>query len=357
MRAAFCFMSPLIALSVITLSLVPAGAVAEEAPSLVPSIVQEKAGIEFRLGKNLVTRYIVADTVAKPYFWPVNAIPGVSVTRSWPMEKDEHEATDHVHQKSMWFCYGDVLPDGVEFKKHFRDVAGVDFWSERSGHGKMVCVKVEEPTMSKESASIATHNEWRTSEGKKLLSEKRAITLVPLGENRTLLIFDIEFLADVCPITFADTKEGAFGVRVRESLRVTADPKVKKGPIPLNKGVMTNAEGKSGEKVIWGNVSNWVDYSGPVDAKGTIAGIAVFADPKNTYDSAWHARGYGLLAANPFGRDKHAKFPARKGNDTLVKLEKGGTLALRYGVFLHQGDAKEGKVADAFAKFKELKAK
>ena len=24
------------------------------------------------------------------------------------------ETTDHVHQKSMWFCHGDVIPDVID---------------------------------------------------------------------------------------------------------------------------------------------------------------------------------------------------------------------------------------------------
>src|SRR5262249_22573529 len=130
--------------------------------------------------------------------------------------------------------------------------------------------------------------------------------------------------------------------RVRESLRVDR-----------GKGQMVNAEGKTGEKGCWGLVSSWVDYSGPV-SEDKVAGVAVFASAGNAIDTAWHARDYGLLAANPFGRGKHAKFPSRKGNNELVKLKKGEHLKLRYGLYLHAGDAKEGKVAEAFARFGKL---
>jgi hypothetical protein len=102
-------------------------------------------------------------------------------------------------------------------------------------------------------------------------------------------------------------------------------------------------------------VSAWCDYSGPVDEAGTVAGIAVFADPGNPIDTAWHARDYGLLAANPFGRDRHAKFPARKGNNDLVKLKTGEHLKLRYGVFVHTKDASGADVAGAYKRFVKLK--
>ena len=106
-----------------------------------------------------------------------------------------------------------------------------------------------------------------------------------------------------------------------------------------------------GEEACWGHVSAWCDYSGPVGDKEPVAGIAVFADPGNAVDSAWHARNYGLLAANPFGRYKHARFPGRKGNDVEVKLKKGEHLRLRFALYLHTGDADLGKVAQAYKTF------
>jgi hypothetical protein len=259
------------------------------------------------------------------------------------MEKDpEVKKIDHPHQKSLWFCHGDVIPEGLDYTKHSRNVAGVDFWAEGKGHGKIVCIEVGKPTSDDKHAALVTRNEWRTAEGQKILDERRTIRYYPLAPGANLLVLDIDLHASVCPITFADTKEGSLGVRVREVLRVDR-----------GKGQLTNAEGKSGEKGCWGLVSAWCDYSGPVDEK-SIAGIAVFADPKNPIDTAWHARNYGLMAANPFGRDKHARFPSRKGNDTPVKLAKGEHLRLRYGVFVHTGDAKTGKVAENYDTFVKL---
>jgi hypothetical protein len=329
------------------------------APAEGPVIVADKTHIDFRIGKTLITRYLINAKAAKPYFWPVFAAPGLAVTRAWPMENAKGEAKDHPHQKSVWFCHGDVVPEGLEYKKHFKSVEGIDFWSEGKGHGNIVCVRVGKPKVTKEGAAITTINEWRTAEGQPVLYETRKIELFPLGPGHNLLVLDIDLHASAWPITFADTKEGSLGVRVRESLRVDR-----------GKGKLTNAEGKSGEgKTIrdkgtnanrdgcWGLVSGWCDYSGPADEEGTIAGIAIFADPTNPIDTAWHARDYGLLAANPFGRGKHAKFPDRKDNNDLVKLKKGEHLKLRYGLFVHLKDAKEADVAGAFSRFVKLKGK
>jgi hypothetical protein len=56
------------------------------------------------------------------------------------------------------------------------------------------------------------------------------------------------------------------------------------------------------------------------------------------------------MAANPFGRE-HAGFPDTKGKTDLVKIEKGGHLKLRYGIYVHDGDAAAGKVAEAYGAF------
>src|SRR4051812_11168454 len=133
-------------------------------PSGRVAIEAGKSHIDFKAGKDLVARYVIAERVAKPYFFPVNALPGKLVTRAWPMEKDvEGEATDHVHQKSLWFCHGDVIPEGIDFVKHIRGVEGVDFWSEGKGHGNIVCVKVGKPRSEKDHAWVETTNEWRTA--------------------------------------------------------------------------------------------------------------------------------------------------------------------------------------------------
>jgi hypothetical protein len=164
--------------------------------------------------------------------------------------------------------------------------------------------------------------------------------LFDFGQAR-LLVVDIDLEARYVPITFGDTKEGSFGIRVNDLIRE------EKG-----NGKIENAEGKVGEKDCWGRVSAWCDYSGTIDGKKV--GIAILADPANPYPSCWHVRGYGLMAANPFGRDKSG-FPEMKGKTELVKLGKGEHLKLRYGLLIHPGDAKQGKVSENYDRFVKLK--
>src|SRR5437016_386160 len=71
--------------------------------------VDTKKGLfEFYIGDELVTRYLTAGQ-SKPIFWPLNAPGGIPLTRNYP--PPEGQAKDHPHQKSAWFCYGDVIPE------------------------------------------------------------------------------------------------------------------------------------------------------------------------------------------------------------------------------------------------------
>ena len=83
-------------------------------------------------------------------------------------------------------------------------------------------------------------------------------------------------------------------------------------------------------------------------------GLAILDDPKNPYPACWHSRGYGLMAANPFGRAKSG-FPAMKGRNDLVRLDKGEHLNMRYGLLIHPGNVRDGKVAEYFERFVKLR--
>ena len=318
------------------------------------SIAVGKNVIEFKAGSTVVAKYATAESVAKPYLYPVLAPNGVGVTRAWPVEKGlPGEATsDHVHQKSVWFCHGDVIPEGIELKVKTTEKGGkgVDFWSEAKDaggprHGKIVCVKVDEPKqVAKNHASVTTYNEWRTPDGVKIMDEVRVIHFTDMPDGR-LFEFDITLKATVCPITFGDTKEGSFGIRVHDALR----PSLKTG------ATVTTAEGKTivppvkDNMAVWGQPAAWIDYSGTIDGKAV--GVAVFDGPNNP-PANWHTRAYGLHAANPFAR-AGSGFPSQKGKTDLLKIAKGDELKLKYAVYAHTGDAKTGKVAEAFAAFKK----
>lgn len=305
-----------------------------------------KDAITFKVGPSAMT-YHYGDKVVKPYLFPITAPGNVPVTRAYPIEPAKPDETkDHVHHKSAWFCHGDVIPEGIELKTKTTEKTGkgVDFWSEakdkdgKARHGRIVLTKVGEVKASGSAAWAVTHNDWVSPDGVKIMDEDRTIRVQALPEGR-LITFDIVLRATVCPITFGDTKEGSFGIRVHDALRVDS----KKG------GVLANSAGKNVEKEIWGMPADWCDYFGTVDGKPV--GVAVFDHPTNPR-ALWHARAYGLLAANPFGREVSG-FPSQKGKTDLVKIPKGGELKLKYAIYTHAGDTAAGKVAEAYETFKK----
>ncbi len=131
-----------------------------------------------------------------------------------------------------------------------------------------------------------------------------------------IIDFDFRIFASDGPVTFGDTKEGMFGIRVASSMDVTR----KQG------GRITNAEGLTDEKA-WGKPSPWVDYVGPV--KDKIVGIAIINHPLSfRYPTTWHVRTYGLFAANPFGwhdfgRPERGDYTIPGGSGDRVFLPRG----------------------------------
>src|SRR5476649_731510 len=143
---------------------------------------KDKGTFDFLIGDELITRYHTVG-YSKPIFWPVNAPGDIPLTRNYP--PPEGQAKDHPHQKSAWFCHGDVIPEGMELKSKIKGVAGVDFWSEAKGHGEIYCTSLSGLSL-KDTAVLTTQNEWRTAEGEKIMDETRVIRLYDLGKARLI---------------------------------------------------------------------------------------------------------------------------------------------------------------------------
>jgi hypothetical protein len=309
----------------------PAAFTEAQTPAAV-SVKVDKDHADFFVGKEMVTRYHIEADTPFPFFEPLKTLDGTATTSDAP--------SDHPHHHSAWFTHGDVIPEGMEIKTKKKGVAGVDFWSGAKANGKIVCTKMALEKTTHDQAKLVTHNEWRTVEGDKVLDETRNIYFYLLGKAY-LIVLDIDLYAGVWPITFGDTKEGSMGIRILQDINVKS-----------GKGKMENAEGMINEKQCWGYKSGWCDYSGKVG--NSVAGVAIFDYPANPSPACWHARDYGLMAANPFGRDK-AAFPGVKGDKQLVRLAKGEHLRLRYGLLVHAGDATQGQVATLFQQFVKLR--
>lgn len=150
-----------------------------------------------------------------------------------------------------------------------------------------------------------------------------------------LIAYDITLTPAVDRVTFEDTKEGWLGIRVATTMREKVG------------GIVVNAEGKQATKECWGQPSKWVDYSGPVD--GQIHGVTIMDHPSNFRSSRYHVRDYGLFSVSPFGEGAYQN---DKEKARPVTLEKGQPpLRVRYGMYVHNGDAVAGKVTEAYEQF------
>jgi hypothetical protein len=286
--------------------------------------------VTIKIDGDLFCEY-VTDSNGKPIVWPIIGPGGTKMTRDYPMERAPGEQRDHPHQRSFWFTHGDVN--------------GVDFWMEGPKAGKQKhreFVNVE----SGERAIVVTRNDWIGPDGKKLLQDERRVAFFPNGESR-VIDFDIQLTASEGPVVFGDTKEGSFGLRIVESMRVT-QPKNAKEP---GKGHILNSEGQT-NGATWGKRASWVAYSGPVkDAHGAeqLAGITIINHPSSfRFPTHWHVRDYGLFAANPFGIHDFENKERGAGNHTL---EAGQSMSLRYRVIFHKGAPREPELQKAFAEY------
>lgn len=279
-------------------------------------------GITVKLDGQLFTRYVVKSG-AKPILWPVIGPTGKPVTRAYPMETgNPTEREDHHHHRSFWFTHGDV--------------DGVSFWHEQGKNGEIIHRRFDRVESADGRAVIATTNDWLDPDGNKLCEDQRVLTFGTWGDSRWI-DFDITITA-ARDITFGDTKEGSFGVRVAGTMKV--DPKPG--------GQIVNNAGQT-DKEAWGKAASWVDYHGPVDGK--VVGIAILNHPSSfRYPTYWHVRTYGLFAANPFGLHD---FKGSKTIDGSHSMKKGESFRLSYRVLLHPGNEKEGKVAEAFSQYAE----
>ena len=111
-------------------------------------------------------------------------------------------------------------------------------------------------------------------------------------------------------------------------------------------GRIVNSEGEEASKV-WGRPARWVDYSGVIERRPV--GIAVFDHPGNLrHPTRWHARGYGLFAANPF----HGFGGGPPGSDGHT-IPAGEELRLRYRFVFHEGDAERADIEHRWKRWTE----
>ena len=196
------------------------------------------------------------------------------------------------------------------------------------------CLKSIEPvTANSESATIHARFTLNTPENRVIGEETQSFTFRGEGQIRTI---DCEFVLHATngPLDLGDTKEGTFAIRLAPELSAPSDH-------------MSNSEGAVGEKAIWGKPADWVTYSGTI--KGKSVGVAIFDSPKSfRHPTTWHARAYGLFAANPFGLREFTKDPNKDGSWTIPE---GKSLTFRYRVLIYEGQFSAAQISEAYRQY------
>lgn len=275
-------------------------------------------------GETEVARFGHADG-PKPIVWPLIGPGNWLATRQWPMsDGTAGEKQDHPHHRSLWMTHGAVN--------------GVDFWSESPGHGSIstTALSTRQDPQGGWCQIDSTHD-WLAPTGKRVLAETRIMRFSG-DDQATVIDLDIWLRASDGQVEFGDTKEGSFGIRVAEWMKVDA----KLG------GKITSSRGKI-DGDAWGLPAEWVDYTG--DDQGEPVGIAILCHPSSyRAPGRWHVRTYGLFAHNPFGRKDFPEVEgeSREGGATLPA---GETMLLAYRVILHRGKFGLEEIANSYQQY------
>jgi hypothetical protein len=296
----------------------------------------EERKVEIKIDGSLFTAYIYPENIAKPVLYPLITSSGKTLTRGYPIAPRAFERIDHPHHVGYWLNYGDVN--------------GLDFWGnsearpeeDRDRLGSIVHRKVDGIEQKAETGVLKTSADWVGPDQSVLLEEKTDYVFTIDGPTR--VIDRITTLtAGENEVSFKDTKEGMLGVRVIRALELESDSPVRLTdangkPVEQrevnNEGVTGNylsSEGLEGGGV-WGTRARWMKLYGNLE--GENISLTIIDHPDNVgYPTYWHARGYGLFAANPFGQHTFSE-----GRETLnFKLDPGQSVTLKYRLLVHAG--------------------
>jgi len=306
--------------------------------SLNPAEVRLKRAahrIDITINGQPFTSYYFDPEVAKPFLMPLRTASGAVVTRGFPelndVSKGDPKASSfEPHQRPLYFGHGDL--DGLDFWQE----PVFDRFYDDHGHqayGHMVLKSVEEAASEGAAAKLRARFVLNDPNNRVIAEETQTFKFQGDGNIR---IVDCEFVlfATNGPLNIGDTKEGTFGIRLAPELSA-----------PLVR--MLNSNGAQGEKAIWGKSADWVDYSGTIGGKPV--GVAVFDSPLSfRHPTTWHARAYGLFAANPFGLREFTGDPNKDGSWTIPE---GKSLTFRYRVLIHEGEFGAAQIGAAYRQY------
>jgi Methane oxygenase PmoA len=270
---------------------------------IVPSESQRR--VDVFIDGQPFTAYIWPEKLAKPVLYPLRTAKGTVVTRGFPLEPRLGERVDHPHHAGLWFNYGNVN--------------GFDFWNNSEAikpedAPKMGTIRHRAITLAKggrDQGELEVDADWITGKQQIILKERTRFVFRGGADFRSIdRITTLHALGD--KVVFNDDKEGVLGMRVARALEAPSEKAevftdatgrpttvAKMDNTGVN-GVYLTSEGKKGDAA-WGTRGRWCNLSGAIG--GEPVTITILDHPTNPgFPTYWHARGYGLFAANPLGQ-------------------------------------------------------
>jgi hypothetical protein len=274
----------------------------------------------------------------KPVLYPILSAGGNFITRGWPLDPRPGERIDHPHHVGMWFNYGDV--NGHDFWNNSTEIGP----EHKGPFGTIVHTGVKSMKSGKGKAELVVTADWLDKDGKVMLQETTTFQF-GAGADKRVIDRTSTLKAMEKEVVFKDNKEGMIALRLARQLeQPSTKPEVftdaqgvaTKVPVLDNAGVTglyRTSEGVEGDAV-WGTRAAWTKLTGTLGNEAV--SVVLMDDPKNVgYPTYWHARGYGLFAANPLGPSVFTNGKAPAMNYTVPA---GKSVTFRYRLLVQSGN-------------------
>lgn len=232
---------------------------------------------------------------------------------------------DHFHHRGVYWAWPYSAVGGKRF----------DLWALVGCHSEFVKWRQRQATESQ--ATLEVINMWVLDPtGETVVREEVSIRVHPASDLGRAIDFALRYtnVADR-EVTLEGTHDidsgtgkvkgyGGFMYRIDAS----REPRV----IATAEGVLPADDMRA--------KSPWADLSAPISPGGPFSGAAIFQHPGNPGypHEGWLLRHYGTIGAS---------WPC----DRPHRMAPGDSVELKYRLYVHRGDAADGKVAEAFAEF------
>jgi hypothetical protein len=317
---------------ILFIGLSPLFAVAQPASEVKLIKIKNENRVNIYVRASLFTSFLYPDSLEKPVLFPIKDAAGTFVTRGFPMDPRPGEPTDHPHHLGCWFTY--------------ENVNGLDFWNnsyaippeKKSLYGWIKTDSILEISSGLKGI-LRYHANWVNQQNQLLMEETTRFEFS--GNDQERIIVRITDLKANIDILFADAKDGLLGLRLAMELQIPSSQiqsfTDNKGNTTLVKrdsisnGNYLTSEGKQGDSA-WSTRAEWCKVYGKIGSDSV--SITIFDHKKNPdYPTFWHARGYGLFAANPLGE----KIFTNGKSSLNLKLKKGDSIRFRYRILIQNG--------------------